>query len=66
MHSRDLTQIVATAWQHQQPLTIGMAVPTRRSPNSAKPGDYRNSDAGHDLEQRRYPYLWSYASPVIG
>lgn len=34
LHGRDLTPIVATAWQHKQPLTIGVAVPTRRTPES--------------------------------
>jgi hypothetical protein len=35
IRTRDLTQIMATEWQHQQQLTIGRAVPPRRSPNSA-------------------------------
>ncbi len=47
MYSRDLTQIVATAWQHQQLSTIGRSVLTRRSSNPATTQRFRGSDAGH-------------------
>jgi hypothetical protein len=53
--SRDLTQIVATGWQHQQQLTIGRAVPTSRSPNSATTQRLRGLRRGPRPGARQLP-----------
>jgi hypothetical protein len=62
MHSRDLTQTVATAWQHELPFSSGSAVPAPRSANSARAPRFLGSEAGHALERCAYPYLFSYLS----